>query len=369
MPDPNETRYPSSPDETTYRRIVQAAPAALIATDRHLSIHTVNQAARDILRIPRGELKGTSLPNLLPDKHRRGVERLARRVLQGDTQPHFEIELPVPDGESRYLNVVMGPLEPKPDGPTEGVIFSFIDQSQIHRHTELRAQRERMHSLSTLAAGVAHHFNNILGGVGTFVDYALTSMDFVAMKRALQMTAEAVSRASEITQSLLSFSEHPTHRHDLADLTEVILTFAHLVEGPLEEKGIRFNLDLKPVPIVEVETHRMHQVLGNLLSNAEQAMPDGGKIKLSLDRTDGEVILKFSDTGTGIDPRNLPMVFEPFYTTHGLHAGGNQVNAGLGLSVVHGIVLEMGGHIGVESTPGEGTTFTIRLPDQTPDAP
>ena len=218
-----------------------------------------------------------------------------------------------------------------------------------------------MASLGTLAGGVAHHFNNILGGVATFVDYALTSGDLAAMKRALQMTTEAAARAAKITQSLLSFSEHDIHRADLADLTEVVLTFAHLIERPLAEKGVELRLDLRPVPVIAVEANRMHQVLGNLLTNAEEAMPDGGTITVGLDRGKPGVLLTFADTGVGITAAHLPLVFEPFFTTKGLLAGGDRANPGLGLSVVHGIITEMGGQIDVASA-GKGAVFTLVFP-------
>lgn len=208
---------------------------------------------------------------------------------------------------------------------------------------------------------MAHHFNSILGGVATFVDYALTRGDTAAMKRALQMTAEATARVVKITQSLLSFAKQDSPEGDLADLTEVVLTFAHLVERPLAERRIRLNLDLRAIPIVAVEANRMHQILGNLLTNAEEAMPEGGTLSLGLDHDGQRHHLTFSDTGCGIRPEHLPLVFEPFFTTKGLLAGGDKVNPGLGLSVAHGMVVEMGGSVNVASA-GQGDHLHSVLP-------
>ena len=95
-----------------------------------------------------------------------------------------------------------------------------------------------------------------------------------------------------------------------------------------------------------------------------QLAPDGGQVDLSLHREQDSVVLSFTDNGVGIRPAILPRIFEPFYTTRGIASGGNQPCDGLGLSVVHGIVKELGGSIGVTSKVGEGTTFTIRLPWQ-----
>ncbi|MFW6066598.1 MAG: sensor histidine kinase, partial [Planctomycetota bacterium] len=187
--------------------------------------------------------------------------------------------------------------------------------------------------------------------------------DDSAMRRALEMTAEAADRASRITQSLLSFAEQGTpRRRDLVDLTEVVLTFVHLVERPLSQQDIQLKLDLQPIPTVPVEAQRMHQVLNNLLSNAEEAMPDGGTITIGIAREGDNAVLTFADTGVGIPREKLSQIFDPFFTTKGLVAGGETTNPGLGLSVVHGLILEMGADIRAQSTPGKGTTFTIAIP-------
>jgi signal transduction histidine kinase len=285
---------------------------------------------------------------------------LARTSRRGETS-EFHVRLRNIAGQARDLMVALSPI-PGADGRIQGIAAWIVDETQSRKMTERLAQAEKMAALGTLAGGVAHHFNNILGGVATFVDFALTSGDAAAMRRALQMTAEASARASRITQSLLTFAEHDRTRSDLADLTEIVLTFVHLVERPLEERSIKLHLDLRPVPIVAVEANRMHQVLGNLLTNAEEAMPDGGTITLTVDRADEEVLVTFADTGCGIKLEHRPLVFEPFFTTKGLLAGGDQANPGLGLSVVHGLMLEMGGRIDLASKPGEGTTFTLAFP-------
>ena len=178
----------------------------------------------------------------------------------------------------------------------------------------------------------------------------------------MRMTTEAAARAAKITQSLLSFAKADSARRDLADLTEVGLTFCNLVERPLADKHIALELDLQPVPAVPVETVRMHQVLRNLLANAEEAIGDGGTISIHVARDEDEVLLTFADDGPGIDPKDLPQVFEPFYTTKGLLAGGDRANPGLGLSIVHGFVGEMSGRIDVRSGPGRGASFLIHFP-------
>jgi signal transduction histidine kinase len=134
------------------------------------------------------------------------------------------------------------------------------------------------------------------------------------------------------------------------------------VERPLRERKIHLQLALARVPILAIEANRMHQVLGNLLTNAEEAMPSGGTLSLGLGTDEDFIELSFADTGVGIKAEHLPHIFEPFFTTKGLLAGGDGGNPGLGLSVVHGLVTDMGGTITVESPAAGGACFRIRFP-------
>ncbi len=356
----NPTTRPET-DADFHRRVLASAPVAIVATDEQLRVVTCNDAAARLIGRDAASLIGRPLADAVPPARRGVFERLLRRTAERGLSSEFQVRMPDGGGRHRDLMVVLSAV-PSAEGAAGGVAAWIVDETERKRLAGRLAQAEKMASLGTLAGGVAHHFNNILGGVATFVDYALTSGDAAATRRALQMTAEAAARASRITRSLLTFAERDRSQSDLADLTEVVLTFVHLVERPLEERGIRLHLDLHPVPVLAVEANQMHQILGNLLTNAEEAMPDGGTVTISLKRQADRVQLTFSDTGCGIRPEHQPLVFEPFFTTKGLLAGGDQANPGLGLSVVHGLVLEMGGEIAVDSTPGEGARITIAMP-------
>ncbi len=344
-----------------YRQLFEHAAVAMIATDTEYNIVAWNPAAEELLGQKASSMIGHSLYQVVPTDRHRLLRRLLQRTSKRRMTSQLDVQLGNASGQNKDLMVILSPI-PAADNTVQGVAAWIIDETHRKRLAERLAQAEKIASLGTLAGGVAHHFNNILGGVATFVDYALTSGNTAAMKRALQMTAEAAARASKITQSLLSFAKRDARRSDLADLTEVVLTFVHLVERPLADRGIQLNLDLKAVPIIPVEANRMHQVLGNLLTNSEEAMSEGGTISIGLDRRGNEVLLTFADTGCGIRKEHLPLVFEPFFTTKGLLAGGDRANPGLGLSVAHGIVVEMGGAIRVESELGMGTKFTLSFP-------
>jgi len=345
-----------------YARLCAHAAVAMVATDANYDIVCWNHEAETMLGRSAEEMIGRPILDAVPAERHKLFRRLLERTMSGGEISRFEIALPHPQDEHTMHVLVVLSAIPDAEGRARGVAAWIVDETHRMEMAHRLSQAEKIASLGTLAGGVAHHFNNILGGVATFVDYALTDGDPAAMKRALQMTAEAAARVAKITQSLLSFAEYDSHRTDLADLTEVVLTFAHLIERPLSEMGIDLGLELRPVPIVAVEANRMHQALGNLLTNSEEAMPNGGTVTLRLERVGDDAVLTFADSGPGISSEALAMVFEPFFTTKGLLAGGDRANTGLGLSVVHGIVTEMGGHIVAHSAPRQGATFTMSFP-------
>ena len=344
-----------------YQRLCESAALPMVAADDEYNIISANSAAAELLGREPSKLIGRELSEIVPAGRRQGFTRLLNRTIRRGLQTQFDIRTTGPDARAQDLRFILSPVQDS-QGQMLGVGVWIIQQTSSRNLSERLLKAEKMASLGTLAGGIAHHFNNIIGGVATFVDFALSSGDDHSMRRALEMTAEAAARVSDITDSLLSFAVHGRQRADLADLTEVVLTFVHLSERPLADRNIHVKLDMQPVPIIEVESARTHQVLANLLANAEEAMPNGGTISVGLSSTKTKVVMTFADSGKGITPDRLAKIFEPFYTTKGLHAGGNQKNPGLGLSVVHGIIEEMGGTISVESSPDSGSTFTLEFP-------
>ena len=323
-----------------------------------------NRLAEEIFGLGPSEILGRHISTIIPKDRHELLNEAIDQVVDSGQVFEFEIDQAASDGQSapqQTLAVVIAPVT-DPAGELMGLaawVRNITNRKQLEWQLH---QAEKLASLGTLASGVAHHFNNIIGGVATFVDYALETNSPQAAQRALQMTNEAAGRMSQITQSLLTFAEKDLRQFDLADLTEVVLTFSHIVEKPLHNKGITLELQLHAVPLYEVPGPRMHQVLGNLLTNAEDAMADGGNITICLKRDNNDLLLSFADTGCGIAPEDLPHIFEPFFTTYGTVSGGDQPSAGLGLSVVHGIVHELGGNLDVQSTLGSGTAMTIKFP-------
>ena len=354
-------------DKDFCRLLCEQVEIIVVGFDCQCRVVVWNAAAERVFNIRAEDALGKEVSEVLPEKIRAQIGEACREVVgecgQTEREPakgELRVTLPRDDEVEVELSVKVRALYDAGGKTIAGVVWAE-DITKLRDLERELAASERLASLGTLAGGVAHHFNNILGGVSTFVDYALESDDPRAARRALQMTAQAAERAAGITKSLLAFAQKDAGGEDLADLTEVVLTFASLVEKSLAEKNIKLDLQLRPVPVVPVRVDWMHTVLGNLLDNAEDAMPNGGRVDIEVGEDQKTVWLKFTDEGVGIETENWERIFEPFYTNKGLTGNGQQNKAGLGLAVVHGLVKEMHGEIDVKSTPGAGATFRIRF--------
>jgi signal transduction histidine kinase len=168
------------------------------------------------------------------------------------------------------------------------------------------------------------------------------------------------SRANAIVTDMLTFARQTPPAMIRRDLRETVEGSLRLTNYMLRKGKVELDLQLPPDPVtLTFDSQQLQQVIINLVQNAVQAMPDGGRLRVHLQRDDGVAVIEIEDTGSGISPEHLARVFDPFFTTKPEGQG-----TGMGLSVSYGIISRHHGTIHVSSKPGEGALFTIRLPMQ-----
>ena len=213
-----------------------------------------------------------------------------------------------------------------------------------------------MDSIGKLAGGIAHDFNNLMTAVMGYSDLLLR--DAVGPDREkVEAIRDSAVRASDLTRQLLAFSRRQImlpQEIDLRDVVKRMDTLLRRLIGDDVQLHTLFGAD--PV-IVRADKTQLEQVVMNLAVNARDAMPGGGTLKIAVLSDGDSAVLTVVDDGTGMDEETMAQIFEPFFTTKSLAE-----SSGLGLSTVHGIVGQSGGTVDVYSEPGQGTTFTIRLP-------
>jgi two-component system, NtrC family, sensor kinase len=230
---------------------------------------------------------------------------------------------------------------------------------QLIRAREELARTEKLAAIGSLAAGVAHEINNpaaIIRGNAEII-LSLPSCSEGHREEA-QVILRQTERISSITQNLLTFARHKAAVGDRIDVSElmadVLVRIPH--QAPLGKVEVRKEL-ASPLPAIEADAEQLRQVFNNLLLNALQVMEGQGRLTVKTRRDGGFVLIEVADSGPGIPPENLKKIFDPFFTTR---RGGT----GLGLSVSYGIVQALGGAIDVESEPGKGALFRVRLKGQ-----
>ena len=244
---------------------------------------------------------------------------------------------------------------------------------RIEERDRALRQSQKMEAIGTLAGGIAHDFNNILGAIMGYGELAQQKApEGSSQRRYLDNIMHAAGRARALVDRILGFSRTGLAERVPVNIEWVVSETLELLRASLPP-NIRLvrALSTGPAAVIGDET-RLHQVTMNLCTNALQAMPQGGELRVSLEpvRLDASlplsrgrlsagdyVRLTVSDTGSGIPAELVDRIFDPFFTTKRVGEG-----TGLGLSLVHGIVADLGGAIEVSSTPGEGTTFCIWLP-------
>jgi CheY-like chemotaxis protein len=223
--------------------------------------------------------------------------------------------------------------------------------------SEQLRQSQKMEAIGRLAGGVAHDFNNLLLAINGYAELLAESVDGSEQKRFAQQIRAAGQRAAGLTQQLLAFSRRQVLQPRVLDLNDCVREIDEMLSR-LIGADIDIKTDLSPdLQAVEADPGQIGQVLLNLAVNARDAMTAGGTLTIRT-RNDGRcAVLEVSDTGIGIDPETQEQIFDPFFTTKDVGEG-----TGLGLSTVYGIVTQSGGTMSVQSAPGEGATFSIRLP-------
>ena len=291
----------------------------------------------------------------------------------GTGEPRRDVELSVlrPDGNRVWLRINSEPLRDR-DGTVVASVSTFSDITAERALAEQLRHSQRLEAVGRLAGGVAHDFNNLLAAIRGYGELALSSLPAESQATAdVGEVLRAADRAAALTRQLLLFSRRQAlapRPVDAADVVDGLIPMLRQLVG--EHITLEATRDA-PGTVVRADPGQLEQVILNLVVNARDAMPDGGRIDVTTRRVEPDdpvaapgarpawpaVRITVADTGQGIDPMVLPHIFEPFYTTKEAGRG-----SGMGLATVYGIIGAFGGTVSVATSPGRGSTFTVDLP-------
>jgi PAS domain S-box-containing protein len=355
------------------RAVVENAPDIVISVDREGIILFVNHV---LPQYTREQVVGTSWLSYLQPEEREPVQAALDEVIATGRSSVFETRTKGPDGSFLTFEAHAGPI--RLAGEIVGAVMIARDVTEKKR-TEVHLQvSDRMASVGTLAAGVAHEINNPLAAVMANLEFAVRDAEILAqrhddgevgdMRDALRDARDSADRIRLIVRDLKLFSRaEEGDRVAPVDVRRVLESTLRMAWNEIRHRA-RLIKDYGTIPLVAANESRLGQVFLNLVVNAAQAIPEGDaehneiRIVSSIDRA-GRVQVDIRDTGPGIPPEVLRRLFTPFFTTKPVGVG-----TGLGLSICQRIVTSLGGEIQVESQVGSGTTFRVLLPPAAPDA-
>ncbi|HEX5581814.1 MAG TPA: ATP-binding protein [Gemmatimonadaceae bacterium] len=340
--------------EWRFRTLFRAAPDAVLTLLPGGRIREANDFAAELFATPSAALAGRTLGELvLPDDR----AALADALAAGFRDRPARVDVRVPrEGGLRQVEIALRRL-PDSEPSTVLLIGRDITHEKVMQARLLEA--ERLAAVGELVAGVAHEVNNPLSSISAFAQLLMRDGDLSEEQReSVEVVHSEALRASQVVKDLLAFARRSEPRREPVDLGQAVERALRLRGYQLSTRHVRTVLELDPeLPPVLADMRQLQQVVLNLVTNALQAMPDGGTLTLVTRRRGEQVELEIADTGTGIAEDARPHIFEPFFTTKGEGEG-----TGLGLSVSYGIVAAHGGSLDLVSTGPEGTRFLVTLP-------
>ncbi|MFZ5804265.1 MAG: response regulator [Acidobacteriota bacterium] len=343
--------------ERRYRELYDRSVAGLFRTTLDGKIFQCNDAFARILGYnSKEEIMPTNAKSFFfqPEDYEALLTELQRR----GTVTNWEMRLEQKDGSLRW---VLGNFAiVNEEGSDEPVIDGTVIDVTAHKKLEEQLrQAQKMESIGRLAGGIAHDFNNLLQALLSLTQVLrIHAGDPERFAATLEELEQHIKRGAALSRQLLLFARREVSQPEPLDLRDVIQGVSKLLRRLVHENvSIIVDTGSKPLP-VHADRGQLEQVLLNLVVNASDAMPQGGKIEVRCGQNGKkEVWFEVSDTGCGISEEILDKIFDPFFTTKDRGHG-----SGLGLSVVHGIVTGHGGRIEVNSEVGKGSTFRIYLP-------
>ena len=341
--------------------IIESINVGLLAVDLDGRVTRLNSALEHILDLRRDAAVGKLVEQLFSDDFADTLWQVLGTDgwRLKDIRNIYKLHTATRGNRRLVLNIALAPLQDA-QGQTGALVVLEDVTARIGLEEQLQ-QREKLSSIGLLAAGVAHEVNTPLTGVSSYTQMLLGMLAENDPKHALlQKVRTQAERATNIVNNLLNFSRSGSATEfGEIDIAHVLNDTLQLLEPQLRRSQIEIvrNYEMH-APLVYGNAGKLQQVFTNLILNARDAIPDGGRITLSTTTLDdGSLMVEVADTGIGIAAENVAKIYDPFYTTKGVGRG-----TGLGLAVSYGIVQEHAGHINVESTPGQGTTFRITLP-------
>ena len=332
--------------------LVENMPIGLIALDTSLVITSFNQVADRVLNLSAVHASGKKAAEVLPRMFLELISHpdIETRAVEKEIICHIAEKTRLP------LQVSAAKLQDE-TGAFLGYVLLFKDLREVQALQKALARSQRLASIGSLAAGVAHEIRNPLSSIKGFATYFRERYSHIPEDQEVSsIMIQEVDRLNRVVSQLLAFAKPVAVTKQPIPISEVIHKTLKMMERQSSDRQVDIETNIQPeLPLIPMDPDQIGQVLLNLLLNCVEALPSGGRIVVSAALNQDRLTLQISDNGSGISETDLSQIFDLYFTT-------KNSGTGLGLAIVHNIVEAHDGDIKVESLAGKGTTVTIRLP-------
>jgi len=339
-----------------HERIVESIRSGVVTTDLQGRIYTFNAAAEEITGYKLLEVRGEDASMFFGDMSRQITDSM-NAAATGKVSPRFQADCLTPNGLALRLGFTIAPLSGE-SGETSGMVISFQDLTDVRALEETSRRQDRMAAVGRMAVSIAHEIRNPLAAMRGSIQMLRSEMDGdTEQAQLMEIILRESDRLNKIVADYLNYARPRPAELKNVDISAVISdTFKLLRNSDELADGHSLEEDLPDRPaIVSGDPEQLRQVCWNIARNALKAMPDGGRLRVSLQEADANRLrVTFADDGCGMTPEQVEHLFEPFTSTTG--------GTGLGLSIVYQIIRDHNGTINVRSRQGGGTTITVELP-------
>jgi two-component system NtrC family sensor kinase len=340
--------------------ILESINVAVLALDPGGRVTACNRAFEELFRTDRDQVIGSPIESILARDIISALRKVTETIGWELKSPGnlFKIFLENREGERLIVNLSIIPLLNSTEFSSGSVIVLDDISAKVRLEDQL-LQAEKLSSIGLLAAGIAHEVNTPITGISSYTQMLLKeTSDGDRRKPILEKIERQTFRAAEIVNGLLNFARMNGSEYRDLDLNVLLRDSLALLDHQIKQNHIKLAYSLADnLPQVYGNSGKLQQVFINLILNARDAMPAGGELRIETALNESMVIVDIEDTGVGISAENIKKIYDPFFTTKGVGTG-----TGLGLAVTYGIIQEHGGRILVDSMPGKGTRFRLKLP-------
>lgn len=341
--------------------LIESSTDSIISTDQEGKVVYFSKGASEILGYEPEEIQGKHVSEVYPSLE--DAKKIGRAMRKNNGKiRNYNVSLKRKDGSLVEVLLSASTLFDE-EGKSAGTVGISKDLSKIKKMEEYIRQSEKLTALGKLASGIAHDFNNILAAISMRAELMKIKVKEPEHLKDLEVIENAAHSGAATVKKLRSFYKRDRKTFSPLNLNDVIREAVDITSPRWKDmsysKGISIELALhleEKLKIIRGNEGELKDTFINLIINSLDAMPEGGKIKISTENVRGTVKVIFTDSGLGMKPRIRDRAFEPFFSTKG------EKGSGLGLSTVYGIVTSHGGRVELESWEGKGTSFIIHLP-------